>query len=361
MISYLIVGSGYRSEYYARIAAKHGELFRAMFLCRSREKAEAVSARTGIRATTALEEALAFQPDFAVVAVSRDHMADVAIEWIERGYPVVTETPVGASREELEALWALSRDRGAKIVCCEQYHRYPILANGLAQVQAGRIGRPVSAYLSLAHDYHGISLIRRMLGTQGEACTLRGERTAGEVAATDSRYGAILDGSVAKEERDVVHISFSSGKTAVYDFASTQYRSFIRARHLTVRGEKGEWSDRIITCVGADNEPERIFLMPEIFPAYRRLDTQALRDIRKTWAPELFLDTEQDEFAIASILLDMDAYLKGGPSPYPLEEALDDAWFWLKLNEAVRNPWAAVTTGGVPWREKEAAGKAGRA
>ena len=352
MLSYLVVGSGYRSEYFARIAMKHRDLFRAMFLCRSAEKAGAVSARTGVGATTATQEALAFRPDFVVVAVSRDHMAEVAIEWIERGYPVVTETPVGASREELETLWGLSR-RGAKIVCCEQYHRYPILANGLAQVQAGRIGEPISAYLSLAHDYHGISLIRRMLGVRGEACTIRGARSAHDVAATDSRYGAILDGSPAKEERDVAHITFSSGKTAVYDFASIQYRSFIRMRHLTVRGEKGEWSDRIITHVGEDNAPQRIFLMPEIFPAYRQLDTQALRDIRKSWTPELFLDTEQDEFAIASILLDMEAYLKGGPSPYPLEEALDDAWFWLKLNEAVKNPWAAVGTGDVPWRAKE--------
>ena len=352
MLSYLIVGSGYRSEYFARIAVKHSDLFRAMFLCRSEEKAGAVSTRTGIGATTVLEKALAFQPDFIVIAVSRDHMADVAIEWIERGYPVVTETPVGASREELETLWALSRDKGAKIVCCEQYHRYPILANGLAEVQAGRIGRPVSAYLSLAHDYHGISLIRRMLDTRGESCTIRGVRAINDAAATDSRYGAILDGSLAKEERDVAHITFASGKTAIYDFASIQYRSFIRARHLTVRGERGEWCDRIISYVDGSDTPQRIFLMPEIFPAYRRLDTQALRDIRKTWVPELFLDMQQDEFAIASILLDMEAYLKGGPSPYPLEEALDDAWFWLKLNEAVKNPWAVVETGDVPWRAK---------
>ena len=237
-MKYLIVGSGYRSEYFARIAMKHRDLFRAMFLCRSEEKAAAVSARTGVPATTRPEEGLAFRPDFIVVAVDRAHTAAVAIEWIGRGYPVVTETPVGATREELDALWALSCGQGAKIVCCEQYHRYPILANGLSEVQAGRIGRPVSAYLSLAHDYHGFSLIRRMLGVQGEDFTLRGARVSSQVAATDSRYGAILDGSLAKEERDIVHIAFSSGKTAVYDFSSIQYRTFIRARHLTVRGEK---------------------------------------------------------------------------------------------------------------------------
>ncbi|MBQ8953103.1 MAG: Gfo/Idh/MocA family oxidoreductase [Clostridia bacterium] len=353
MISYLIVGSGYRSEYYARIAAKYPDLFRAMFLCRSREKAELVQRHTGVAATVSLDEALAFEPDFVVVAVDREHVADVTIEWAERGFPVVAETPVGASLEKLKRIWTLSHEKGARIVSCEQYHRYPVLANGLALVKAGQIGQPVSAYLSLAHDYHGISLIRRMLLAQGEAYELHGLRTRSETLATDSRYGAILDGSLASEERDQVHIAFSSGKTAIYDFASLQYRSFIRSRHLTVRGERGEWSDRIITYADEENCPRRLFLMPEILPAYRQLDTQALRDIRKTWEPELFLDTQQDEFAIASILLDMEAYLKGGASPYPIEEALDDGYFWLLLNEAVKRPWETITAQPMPWNRKD--------
>ena len=75
--------------------------------------------------------------------------------------------------------------------------------------------------------------------------------------------------------------------------------------------------------------------MPEIPDRYRRLDTQYLRDLRKTWRSELFLDTLQDEYAIATILLDMEDYLRGGPSPYPLWEAIEDARFWLKLDRLV--------------------------
>ena len=120
-----------------------------------------------------------------------------------------------------------------------------------------------------------------------------------------------------------------------------------------MRGERGEWSDRILSYVDAANEPQRVFLMPEIAPSYRALDTQALRDLRKTSTPELFLDTVQDEFAVASILLDMEDYLRGGPAPYPLAEALDDAWFWLRLQEAVQTPFMAVASGPVPWRASE--------
>lgn len=96
-LSYLIVGSGYRAEYYGRIAATYPTLFRAMFLCRSQEKAELMRIHTGIPATTSVEAACAFHPDFVVDAVDRAHLASVAIEWADRGYPVAVETPIGAT------------------------------------------------------------------------------------------------------------------------------------------------------------------------------------------------------------------------------------------------------------------------
>ena len=39
MLSYIIVGSGYRAEYFGRIAQTYPGLFRALYLCRSEEKA----------------------------------------------------------------------------------------------------------------------------------------------------------------------------------------------------------------------------------------------------------------------------------------------------------------------------------
>ena len=343
MISFLIVGSGYRAEFYARIARKYSTLFRAMFLCRSEEKAAAVEQRTGVNGTASLESALAFHPDFIVVAVDNKHVGDVTEEWALRGYPVLSETPVGCSVEQLERLRKLQQEKGALISCAEQYHRYPVLAEGIRRVESGLIGRPCSIYISLAHEYHGFSLIRRILQTTGEEYTMVAVRQRSETAATDSRYGAILDGSIAQEERYIAYITFSSGKTAIYDFADLQYRSFIRSRHLTVRGERGEWNDRIMSFVDADNKPGRICLMPEIPDRFQQLDTQTLRDGRKTWTPELFLDTEQDEFAAASMLLDMGAYISGGPSPYPLEEAVADAYFCLLLRQAVEQPFKKFT------------------
>lgn len=353
MLTYLIVGSGYRSEYFGRIASEHPDLFKAMFLCRSEEKVKLVSGHTGIPATTDLNEALAINPDFVVVAVDREHVADVTEEWVLRGYPVVAETPVGSSVEKLEKMWMLSETKGAKIVCCEQYHRHPVLAMGLDSVKEGLLGIPRTGYLSLVHDYHAASILRRMLLVFGEDYVMRGERKTSPVTETDSRYGAFYDGRVGQEERDIVHISYESGKSAVYDFASVEYRSFIRSRHITVRCENGEWSDRLLYFVDSGHEPKRKFLMPDIPEKYRALDTQALRDSRRVWQPELQLDTIWDEYAIATMLLDMKEYIAGGKSPYPLKEALDDALFWLMLQDAVKDPWKEIHVPETSWNRQK--------
>ena len=125
MISYVIVGSGYRSEYFARVAAAHPDLFRALYLCRSAEKAALMTARTGLPATVSAEECLAFGPDFAVVAVDRGHIAQVTAEWARRGVPVVcgclrrglTPWPgaISASRSRLIFRWCTTTTRQA---CC---------------------------------------------------------------------------------------------------------------------------------------------------------------------------------------------------------------------------------------------------
>jgi hypothetical protein len=127
------------------------------------------------------------------------------------------------------------------------------------------------------------------------------------------------------------------------------YRSYIRSRHITVRCENGEWSDRIQYYLDKKNNPKRDFLMPDIPEKYRILDTQSLRDSRRVWAPELQLDTIWDEYAIATILLDMKDYISGGKSPYPLKEALDDALFWIMLQDAVMNPWSEVHVPKTSW------------
>ena len=349
-LSYLIVGSGYRAKFYARIAGTYPSLFSAMFLCRSQEKAELMLRKTGVPAVCSAEEAEAFRPDFVVVAVNKTSITDVCVEWASRGYPVLMETPAGMTREQLVQLWNLSRN-GARIAVAEQYRRYPDMIAGLQAVAAGRIGTPGSAYLSLAHDYHGMSLLRRMLLAEGESYAIRGERTMHPVTETDSRTGPVPGNPVRERARDVVWVSFDSGKRALYDFSGVQYHSFIRSRHVLVRGDRGEWCDTVLYRLGEDGRPVREELAPVIPERYRELDTALLRDARRVPRAGLSMDNLQDEFAMASMLYDMKEFLEGGAEVYPLREALEDAYFRILMEEALAEPWKEVRAERMPWGE----------
>lgn len=347
-LSYLIVGSGYRAKFYARIAKTYPALFSALFLCRSEEKAALMQYETGVPAVCSTEEAAAFRPDFIVIAVNKTSITDVSIEWVNRGYPVLMETPAGMTREQLLQLWNLSQN-SARIAVAEQYHRYPDMIAGLQAVSEGRIGTPCSAYLSLAHDYHGMSLLRRMLLTEGESYSIRGERTMYPVTETDSRTGPLPGNPVRERARDLVWVSFDSGKKALYDFSGVQYHSFIRSRHVLVRGDRGEWCDAVLYCLDNRGQPVREELRPVIPERYRELDTALLRDARRVPRAGLSMDNLQDEFAMASMLYDMKDFLENGTEVYPLREALEDAYFRILMEEALAEPWKEVRAGKMPW------------
>ena len=347
-LSYLIVGSGYRAKFYARIAKTYPALFSALFLCRSEEKAALMQYETGVPAVCSTEEAAAFRPDFIVIAVNKTSITDVSIEWVNRGYPVLMETPAGMTREQLLQLWNLSQN-SARIAVAEQYHRYPDMIAGLQAVSDGRIGTPGSAYLSLAHDYHGMSLLRRMLLTEGESYSIRGERTMYPVTETDSRTGPLPGNPVRERARDLVWVSFDSGKKALYDFSGVQYHSFIRSRHVLVRGDRGEWCDAVLYCLDNRGQPVREELRPVIPERYKELDTALLRDARRVPRAGLSMDNLQDEFAMASMLYDMKDFLENGTEVYPLREALEDAYFRILMEEALAEPWKEVRADKMPW------------
>ena len=55
-----------------------------------------------------------------------------------------------------------------------------------------------------------------------------------------------------------------------------------------------------------------------------------------------------DEIGMGSLLLGMSSMIAGGPEIYPLKEALQDTYLYLKMDEAIRNG-AAVETEEMPW------------
>ena len=69
-LSFVIVGSGWRSLFFARIARQFPEQFDLKYmLCRSEEKAQELKEKYGLPSTTSEELCDEAKPDFVVVAI----------------------------------------------------------------------------------------------------------------------------------------------------------------------------------------------------------------------------------------------------------------------------------------------------
>ena len=140
-LRFIVVGSGWRSLFYWRIAQALPERFElCAMLCRTEEKAEKMHQEYGVPVSTSAEQCAALHPDLVVVAVNKASIAAVSTEWLARGFAVLSETPAALEEDALRALWQLHR-QGAKLQVAEQYWLYPTLANGWQQCAAAHWAR----------------------------------------------------------------------------------------------------------------------------------------------------------------------------------------------------------------------------
>ena len=129
-LRFIVVGSGWRSLFYWRIAQALPERFElCAMLCRTEEKAEKMHREYGVPVSTSVEQCIALHPDLVVVAVNKASIAAVSTEWLARGFAVLSETPAALEEDALRALWQLHR-QGAKLQVAEQYWRTPRWQNG---------------------------------------------------------------------------------------------------------------------------------------------------------------------------------------------------------------------------------------
>lgn len=197
-LRFIVVGSGWRSLFYWRIAQALPERFElCAMLCRTEEKAEKMHREYGVPVSTSAEQCIALHPDLVVVAVNKASIAAVSTEWLARGFAVLSETPAALNEDALCALWQLHR-QGAKLQVAEQYWLYPTLAKRLAAV----------------------------------------------------RSGALVEKTLQQHT-----LEFAGGGTAFLDFNGVQYHSYLRSTHTSVQGERGEVFDDTLRCLDAAGEP----------------------------------------------------------------------------------------------------------
>ncbi|MBR1853647.1 MAG: Gfo/Idh/MocA family oxidoreductase [Lachnospiraceae bacterium] len=377
---FVIIGSGWRAQYYVRIANALPEVFElcAMY-CRTEEKAAQIAAEYNIHTTTSMEECLSLQPDFVVVAVTKTAIADVSMEWLRRGFTVLCETPVAVDLETLKRICrytgtafpsnskqnnlpdisgqgsmsnscpqAVSPSSGEpKLVVAEQYQFYPEYIALQRLLEKGLIGAPNFLTLSAAHDYHAASLMRAFLGVSADTdFTVTAKTFSFPTVETLTRYEHHTDGRIADKKRTLAVFTFADGKTAFYDFDSEQYRSPIRGNWIKIQGCRGEIMNQHVNYLDRHNQP----ISSDLVIESRQLETEStnpnfhtVREITRItfegeplYTPEFGLcGLPQDETAIAHLMKQTAEYARGNAgSPYTLREAIQDAYMGILLRQA---------------------------
>jgi predicted dehydrogenase len=341
--TFATVGAGWRAQMFWDIASKVDGLDCVGAVVRSPRELP-------VPAYASLADCAArARPDFVVTAVSWDANPGVITEAVERGLPVLAETPPAADADGLRALWSAVGASGL-VQIAEQYLLVPAHAARLAAVRAGEIGTPTQVQVSSTHMYHAVSLIRGFLGAGAEPVTVRASRTVAPLVNPLTRDGWTDDAEPHPAATILATLDFGAGRSGLYDFTDNQWHNQLRFRRLLVRGSRGELrDDEVVRLTG----PRTIVRSPLV----RRqtgydldldgFDTDTITlggDVlfRNPYPGRRFND---EEIAIATLLEATAAWVRGeGPPPYPLAEGAQDHLIALAIEEAADTGHAVTTT-----------------
>lgn len=336
-----LIGAGWRAETYLRTVAavpSIGAFVRG--LVRSESSADSLRTRWGLQATTSFEEFIApGDLDFVFVCVPRDIAPDFTLRLTELDIPVLAETPLARDLERL-LQFRTALGPAAKVQVAEQYRFQPHHAARLQVAHSGVLGTPTSAFVSVAHDYHGISLLRALLGTGFAPVGISAGSFEDPLIASLGPDGWAIGAAVTHSTRVTARFEFPDlDRSALLDFEYEQYFSPIRSRHIAVRGERGEIFDDDVRYLrgaadavqlrlerrhtGADGDLEGSFLRGIVMGAASVYDNP--------FAPVRLSD---DEIAIATVLTRMNEYVETGTEFYGLADASHDLYLSLLMHEA---------------------------
>jgi hypothetical protein len=336
-----LVGGSWRAEFYFRIAQALPGRFRvAGCVARSEITRTRVKADWNIPVFDKIDGLLNEQPEFVVTSVPWAASEPLLLELASRNVPVLAETPPASDLEGLTRLWQTLPDN-ARIQVAEQYAFQPLHAARLTFVRSGKLGEISQAQVSVAHGYHGISLIRKFLNIGYENVVLRAFEFKSPLIAGPDRSGPPSEEKKIESLQTIACLQFGQ-KLAVFDFTGDQYFSWIRSQRLLVRGERGEINN-LEGCYLEDfRTPVRI--------RFERKDAGQTGNLEgyyhkgygaggEDWYQNPFAPgrLSDDEIAVATCLESMRRYLETGKSFYSLAEASQDHYLSLMIDEATRS------------------------
>ena len=351
-IQFAIIGSGWRTEFYLRVARALPDAFEITgILTRDAERATTITTEWEVAAHLTLDDLLAAKPAFVVVSVPWAVTPTLLHELAGRGVPALTETPPAPDIDGLRALRPLA-DAGARIQVAEQYQFQPFLAARLAIAASGRLGAINQAQMSVAHGYHGIDLMRRFLDLDdGAPVTIRAMRFVSPIVAGPDRDGPPTMEQTAASEQTIAWFDFGE-RLGVMDFTDDQYFSWVRTLRLLVRGDRGEIADGTVRYLETFDSPVTLPLTRHDTGHAGNLEGHHLAGFtagaewiyRNPFAPARLSD---EEIATATSLARMHQWLDGGPGICSLAHGAQDHYLTLLMHQAAASGEPVLVRGHV--------------
>jgi predicted dehydrogenase len=351
-----IVGTGWRAEYFARIAVALPDRFELVGVTsRTPENRERFADTWTTKPFDSVGDLVRDgRPELVITSVPVPANPDVIVDLVDLGVHVLAETPPAPTLEGLVDLW--ERVGASRLVhVAEQYPELPGHAARRSVVTSGAIGDVSSVQVSSTHGYHAVALMRSFLGDAGDgAVTVRASTFEAPLVDPLSRAGWSDDDTPKRARTILATLDFGGDRSGVYDFTDNQWHNRLRFRRILVRGSRGEISgDSVVRLAG-----EETILTSSITRSQLghdlNLDGHDTEHLafegavvwRNPFLGARFMD---EEIAMATVMHRAGSWARGEDGgPYPLAEASRDHAIALAIDEAVATGSASVDAG-LPW------------
>jgi len=345
-----VIGSGWRSAFFLRLARSAPDRFRATgVVTRSAERGAEITSEWGVPSFRSVADLLAAEaPDFVIPSVPWPVTPEVTREAVALGARVLAETPPAPDLPGLRALWADVGGSGL-VQVAEQYLLMPGHAARLAVVKEGIVGEPTSVQVSSTHLYHAVSMIRWLLGVGFEPAVVSARSFTAPLADPLTPDGWTGDSTPKDISTTLATLDFG-GRMGLYDFTDNQWWNPLRSRRIVVRGSLGELVDDHVVRLVDPTTPVESQLVRRQTGIDLNLEGFDLDHIsfdgRVVYRnPFQGSRLSEDDIGVASLLERTGAWARGeGPEPYPLAEGLQDHLISLAIEESLATGRDVTTT-----------------
>ena len=324
MINFVVIGGGWRAEFYLRIAQALPETISISAICiRNPERASYIRKHFNVKVVSTVDDALKTSFDFVVNCINKDNITDLSVNLADMGYYVLAETPVTKTQS--------GTHNYDNIQIAEQFHLRGTYQAIKKVIEMGTIGDINHINISTCHDYHAMSLMRFLLDDYEKPDLLGEYDIDDDVMRTNGRSGKLKDNNKEKTTQKIKIFKFKNA-TVVYDYNIEQYFSPIRKDRILIRGTRGEIENDQIRYLNSKNEfvcGKINFITSGLLDGFYN-DKITFEDKVLFKFPFCKARLSEEETAMAACLVKMKEYTENRNELYSYKKAYEDYSFFQR-------------------------------